>query len=189
MNTYSNIGMFIVGSLLLYKGKTRVERNIGVIAFVIGISSAAAHATQLKFGSMMDYISQFLLFAYIIGINTNRLWGWDKRARRFLVVGIVFGSLAICLIEKHLGLIIFGVLSGVLLISEYLSLKKDLSPDRHALVVALSFLAVGLVCFALDAEKIGCYPNQPMLQMHSAWHLLAAACIFYTAKYYRQFNS
>lgn len=195
MNTYSNIGMFVVGALLLYTGsrepdqaRGKVDRDVGLIAFVIGISSAIAHATQLRFGSMMDYVSQFLLFAYVLAINTHRLWKWGAPTRRFLIVGLVFVTWLICLIEKHLGLAVFGVLSGLFLISEYLSLRKGPAPDRGALVKSLALLGVGLVCFTLDAEKIGCYPEEHWLQLHSAWHLLAAGSIFYTAKYYKQFS-
>lgn len=200
MNTYSNLGLFIVGVLLLWSAHRQrdayakvIERNIGLISIIIGISSATAHATQLLIGSLMDYVAQFLLMAYVVSLNGARLWRWSSKLQRGFVFLVVVLAWIICSFEKHIGLFLFVFFLGAALFTEFLNQKRirelKEAVDRSALVNVLIFLGIGLICFGLDAEKIGCDANNHIFQLHGVWHLWVAGSIFYTAKYYGQFKN
>ena len=192
LNTYSNIGLLLVGLFLFWRGikaARKSDRDFGLIAILIGVASTLGHASMLRILILFDYASQFILFGYLLSFNLHRYRPFAKTWRWALALGfIVVGSIPL-FFYRHVGMYIFFVMAMGFLVMEYLNYRKSTGAKYKKLMMALGAFGVALVCFVLDRTKIVCEPDNHFFQMHSVWHLFVALSILWLADYYVQYSA
>jgi hypothetical protein len=196
MNTYSNIALFLVAVVLFSRGtrtQNKTLRDFGILATLLGISSSLGHASQIRALVFLDYASQFILFAYLISMNWERLTRisltevtWS-RWKRTLGLAVVFAIPN--WIDKRAGVIVFVLLTGLYLLSEYRGFLKSPAKSYGQLKLGLSIFAVAAICFGLDTTGMVCAPTRHLFQLHAVWHVLVALSLYQIAGYFSQFNS
>ncbi len=191
MNTVSNLALFLVAVLLFSRGSrsgNKTMRDFGVLAAIIGVSSSLAHASQIRALVFLDYASQFILFAYLISLNLERLWAAKQRwlsQNRWLLTGalsIIFVTPS--WLDKRAGVPIFIGLAVVYLLSEIRSFQISPAKNYSALKASLGIFAVAALCFVLDSTGIVCLPTKHLFQLHAMWHVLVAFSLYQLAIYF-----
>jgi hypothetical protein len=191
LNTYSNIGLFVVAIYLFHiwrAGGRKSDFDFGLLTLFIGGSSAIAHASQIRFFGFFDYASQFVLFAYLIVFSLHRYRPLKKASRWSLATLIVFLSILPQIINKKSGLYVFGIIATIFLILEWINLKRASEILCRALYKSLLFFAMAFTCFVLDSTRLVCFPNNHFFQLHAFWHIFVAVSVFYIAQFYSQFS-
>jgi hypothetical protein len=193
MNTYSNLALFLVAIVLFSRGvrtQNGTLRDFGVLATLIGISSSLGHASQIRALVSLDYASQFILFAYLISLNWERVTGEEdvskRRWKRTLGLAAVFTLPN--LIDKRAGVLVFVLLTGLYLLSEYKGSLKTPARDYSKLKSGLGIFAVAAVSFGLDTSGMVCKPTKHLFQLHAVWHMLVAFSLYQVAGYFSQFS-
>jgi hypothetical protein len=191
MNTYSNLALFLVAIVLFSRGtraQNKTLRDFGILATMLGISSALGHASQIRALVFLDYASQFILFAYLISMNWERLTGAvQNRWKRTLGLAAVFAIPN--WIDKRAGVIVFVILTGLYLLSEYRGSLKSPAKDYAKLKTGLAVFTVAAICFGLDTTGVVCMPTKHLFQLHAIWHMLVAVSLYQISDYFSQFNS
>jgi hypothetical protein len=190
MNTYSNLALFLVSIALYSQGartQNRTLRDFGVLATLLGVSSALGHASQIRALVFLDYASQFILFAYLIIFNWERLTGISGH-RRKRTLGFATLFVIPNLIDKRAGVLTFVLLTGFYLLSEYKGSLKSPARSYAKLRSGLLIFAVAAICFGLDTSGIVCLPTRHLFQLHAVWHMLVAVSLYQIAGYFSQFR-
>jgi hypothetical protein len=190
-NTYSNLGLFIVAIYLFYLWKQSRRKSyfdFGLLTLFIGVSSVIAHASQIRFFGFFDYSSQFVLFAYLISFSLHRYRPTGKMWRWILTVLIVFLSVVPQIIYKKSGLYLFGIVSMIFLILEWINLNNKAGVSYRDLYRSLIFFGIAFICFVLDSTRLVCFSENHFFQLHAFWHIFVAISLFYIARFYSQFS-
>lgn len=190
MNTYSNIVLFLVAIALFSRGtrtQNKTLRDFGILATMIGISSSLGHASQIRALVFLDYASQFILFAYLMSLNWERIKSVSQnRWLRTFGLSVVFAIPN--LIDKRAGVLVFVLLTGLYLFSEYKGSLKSPAKSYAKLKSGLVIFVVAALCFTLDTTGIVCAPTKHLFQLHAVWHVLVAFSLYEVAGYFSQFN-
>lgn len=193
VDTYTNLGFFFVGALLL--GYARADRGavaggfagahpqwsrwFGIALCMTFAGSSLFHASLTRSGEALDLAGTYAAALLPGFFNLHRLWSLVTR-RRLPTWPFISAWLAVWL---TCSLLIFTLSSrvvvpgGLLLIGlTGFALWLKLRPRRGWYWAASSILLTVLagLFFVLDIQKIGCDP-QGLYQAHGLWHLLAAA--------------
>lgn len=191
-NTYSNLGFFVVALLLWWRsrGVSRERRPheipLAWLSVLVGIASVVAHASLARWFAVLDFTAIFVLFSYIITANWAEISGWSAGRRHAVAWGLSLLSVAPQFYGQRTGVLVFMLYLFGCLTSEVLALKRlQLRPlRRRYLGLSLALLTIGLVCFFLDERRLVCTPSDHIFQLHSAWHLCAAASLYFLALYF-----
>jgi hypothetical protein len=196
MNTYSNLVLFGVAILLLAQAtrdKNKTARDFGVLATLIGIASCLSHAAQIRALVFLDFASQFILFAYLISLNLERILGekreWISKNRLKTTAFLSAIFVVPCLIDKRAGMPMFAILATLFLWSEYRGFKLKPAKDYKGLKTSLGLFAAAAICFGLDTSRIICLPTKHLFQLHAVWHVLIAFSLYQLALYFTQFSA
>ena len=208
INTYSNIAYFIVAALLIYQSRKRptsqshaavqetsaeipsqAHLSFTLFSLIIGTASTLAHASQLRSFGIFDHASQLILFSYLIVINLSPILNLNSRTR--LIMTAVLSLIAIVpqFFIHGLGVTVTIAYISVGFLSELVELRhatrmRRARPRVSNLVISLGLLLAGGACFALDLQPSYCEPHDPWWQLHTVWHILSAAGLYYIAQYF-----
>lgn len=189
-NSWSNL-IFLVLVVAFFqdarRSGNRVVRDFAGIGAFLGLFSFFAHASQTYLFSTLDYLMQFAVIGYILALNLLRA-GVVKLPFPLLYTGIFLVATAAQLFFTRPGMMIFTLMTGAAVLSEMYLMGTRPKTSRRGFFEAALLLLAGTICFALDAKKTVCFPENHFFQLHSWWHVLTAAALFYLVKYYRQFE-
>ena len=189
VNVITNLS-FLVVSLLLFlrfkKNKLSIDRDFAGLALVVGLLSSLAHASTAEFFVALDYSSQFILFAYILNINSARI-GTRGVIKNFTLVASFSTALIPLFFAQAVSLVALGILAGAMVVSELALNRTEVGVSYKSLWRGIGLFALGFIFTKFDSMQSFCNPNY-WFQWHALWHIIGAASIFEAASYYRQFN-
>jgi hypothetical protein len=193
MNTYSNLALALVAVLLFARATrtgSRTDRDFGFLAILIGIASSLSHASQIRALVFFDYASQFVLFAYLIRLNLERLGKFQGQKSRWpLTLGLSVIFMIPSVIDKRAGVPGFFLMAALYFLSEYRGFKQSPAKDYSAFKNSLATFAVAGLCFGLDTSGIICMPTKHLFQLHAVWHVLVACSLYQLASHFTAFES
>jgi Ceramidase len=189
--TWSNVGFFLVGWLILRRARGRPFRPsllLGLIMILTGVGSTLFHATGTFFGEALDLGSMYLQSSLFIALNARRLWRWQPRPTAALFAAILVPSLALLLAIRTLGVPLF-IAQVVLFVALELRLLLRYGSGRYGpLWAAVGAFALSYASWWLDKLGIVCNPRNHILTGHSVWHFLGALGGWYWYRFYSQFD-
>jgi hypothetical protein len=203
VNTYSNLGLILVGLLaglsgdpLEDKGERR-NQIPGKIRFMYGMTLLAAgfgslfyHASLSRVGEWTDLVGIYLYLSFLLLYNLWRTSGarpfWLAIA--FLGINLLLGAQMIIARELQ-QVVIGGLATGTIILEAFILLKKRSRGNLRLanpayLAAALGCFALGGSLWALGERLLPCIPGKTF-PPHAAWHLLAAAGTAFYFLYYR----
>jgi drug/metabolite transporter (DMT)-like permease len=175
------------------RSRNRILADFWWISILLGVFSFFAHASQTFIFSTFDYLTQYAVISYVIVLNLLRIGIYSNRKwNRFsFLFSILFGLACLAQLSfSKPGTVLFAGLASAALLSEGWILLKSKQPPKmvSSFWVGSALLITGAICFALDAEKYVCYPENHSLQLHSFWHIFTAGALLYLVDYYKQFE-
>lgn len=187
--------MVIVGIYLIYaswKNPNIFLKILGPIAILIGLSSFFYHASWTLLGEFFDLGSMFLLSAWLITFNINRLRpNINKRFLAILFGGIFAFSIVVLYFTKftggfEYGKYIFAIEILVALILECAIYKKEKGQYKiNNFAAALVILLVAFFIWYLDRARVGCNPaTAHIFNGHALWHFLNGVIILFVYRFY-----
>ena len=192
-NSWSSLGFVFTGAWIMFRARGARETPFagwtalwfGVTSIVIGIGSFLLHATLTLWSQFYDVLGMYLLAGFILSYAVER---W----RRLSAGAAIRVYLATC--AMLIGLLwimpetrrwLFAVVL-VAAVAVELMFARALRPGVQVkwFVYGLIANTVAFGIWILDNTRTLCAP-QSWLQGHAVWHLLGAAAVYCTYRYYR----
>lgn len=191
-NTWSNLGMLLIGLFLFFRGirgKLDSDTHFGVCIIFMGLASFGAHASGSFLFGFLDVTSIFIYLGLLATISllrekviarTKLYFVWAAIASTLILFQVILPKLQI------LTLIILGIF---ILFSEGRYVwKNQKNIQTMPLFIGIGILALAATCLALDYTKLFCDPENHFFQFHAAWHILAAVGMYFITNYLVQFK-
>jgi hypothetical protein len=190
-NAHSSWAYVLVGVLVLLSVRASPRggidtRAIGAIAIWLGFGSFFMHASLTFVGQVADLMGMFLIAGWAVGQNLLRIgWVSSDRARVVVSTVLVVGSLVTMLLLGHGFPAVVTVGAVALLIELQLAWRRAVPTGGYRpFFFAFGCLALSFVFWGLDLAKVGCEPDDHLLQGHAAWHLLNAPLFWFLHRFY-----
>lgn len=189
-NTVSSLGYIFSGiaALTLSKKTQRFSFGhaaiFGASSMTIGAGSAFYHASLTFAGQFFDVLGMFMLATFMLTYAFERLWDlrFVTTFAIYLVIVLLLSALQIVLPDTRR-----FVFAAVLLVALFFEARYR---RRKTPVIAVDKLRLGLALLAvaygvwmLDTARIFCLETS-LVQGHAVWHILGAASVWLTARYY-----
>lgn len=193
-NSWSSLGFVFTGAWIMLGGRGAPGETpfagwaalwFGITSIVIGVGSFLLHATLTLWGQFYDVLGMYLLGGFILSYAVQR---WRR-----LPAGVAIALyLAMCtLLIASLWIMpetrrwLFAVVL-IAAIAVELMFARQLRPGIQVkwFVYGLIANTVAFAIWILDNTLTLCAP-QSWLQGHAVWHLLGAAAVYCTYRYYR----
>lgn len=195
-NTWSNLAYLFVAAWLWWftrKDESRTLRFWAPVAFWVGLTSFAYHATVSFLTQVFDFWGMYFFFALVLILNLVRMGSLSKERMFPVLWGVIFGLTAITVVVAKLGLPVQGIIGVLLigtLITEVIASKRASIPVGHKyLFGSLALITIAGAFSASDASRAWCDPSSHILQGHAIWHVICATGIALAHVHYRQFRS
>lgn len=167
MATLSSLAYIILGLILWKKFK---DKELLTLLCLTGISSIFMHSTFSVLARTFDFLSIFLLNAWLF-LNMQDKY---KNKIKVYTLLVIIPSVALLIIPKHP--FILTALVFVPMIRLTLVNKRDKN-IKCAIVTTL----LACTCFFLDQNKLLCF-HSINLHGHTLWHIFTMSAVYY---YYR----
>ena len=193
-NSWSSFGYVLIGFLMILVSKPGdrasampplAARTLGLTAIIVGMGSAAMHATLTLWGQFFDVVGMYLVGSFLL---VRALARWrrvsDGLAMPLYVVlcgGLIAGLIVMPEVRRWL----FAVLLILAIVVEWGFARPLRRRANFGFYIGgLLATALAFAIWILDQQGTVCAPHS-LLQGHAVWHLLGAASLWLTFTYYR----
>lgn len=190
-NAWSNIAYLVVGVALIVRA-TRDRRfglvHIGVTETLIAFGSFFFHASATFVGEVADVMAMLMFSLYMLTANLRRALGWSSRREIGTYVVACVASLAILLVTRGLGILLFSA-QIIVALSVEAWLFRRLHPRRSYYVPLRRMGAMFAFAYAiwwLDVLRVVCLPSIHWISGHAIWHVLNSTCFWFLYSFYVQ---
>ncbi len=191
-NSLSSLGFIAVGSwIMLAAGQDRGSALgilptlwLGFTAILIGMGSLTLQATLTLWGQFADVLGMYLLGSFTLVWALRRRFRLGTEPAVLLYLLIAASLVTLLWIAPETRRWLFAVLLVAAILAEWL-LARPLRPGAQPRLF-LAALGANALAFALwvpDQTRQLCAPES-LLQGHAAWHLLGAAALLLSHRYY-----
>jgi hypothetical protein len=193
-NSWSSLGFVFAGAWIMLHGPSASREApfsgwtalwFGVTSIVIGVGSFLLHATLTLWGQFNDVLGMYLLGGFILSYalqRWRRLSAGAAIALYLVTCAILIGSLWI-MPETRRWFFAVALLAAIAV--EFMfarPLRAGIQVKWFVYGLIANIVAFGI--WILDNTRTLCAP-QSWLQGHAVWHLLGAAAVYFTYRYYR----
>lgn len=195
-NTWSNLAYAAVGLWILRRSRRRGlldAGGLGPVSIVVGLTSFFFHASYTFAGQVCDYAGMFVLLGWALARGLERAGLATARGAARFWAGQVAASLLALFGFRAAGwgvqtLVLVQALALFALELRLLLVEKD-APSAKPFWAMQGLLAVAYLCWHLDHADAFCRPDDHLLQLHAAWHLLTAAAFVAAWRYHEGVDS
>jgi hypothetical protein len=192
-NSWSSFGFVLVGSWIMLGAGTRPHSALagpaalwlGITAVIIGVGSAALHASLTLWGQFADVLGMYLLGSFTLVWAVMRWRGFSPRAAAALYLLVAGGLIAALWLWPETRRWLFAVLLFIAIAAEWWLARPRRRDVRAGLLLA--GLGANILAFAIwiaDQTRTLCAPDS-LVQGHAAWHVLGAVAVACSYGYYR----
>ena len=195
-NTWSNLAyLFVAGWLWWFtrKDESRTLRFWAPVAFWVGLTSFAYHATVSFLTQVFDFWGMYFFFGLVLLLNLLRM-GKLAPQKLFSTLYLCIGSLTVfTVIIAKLHLPVQGIVAALIvltLVTEVLASRAAKGPVAHRFLgLALIFIMVAVGFSGSDASGLRCDPKDHVFQGHAIWHVFGSISMAFAHLHYRQFKA
>jgi hypothetical protein len=180
-DTWTNIGPFIAGVMILIYAKRPLERLLGFAALWTGVASAYFHAADTILGETLDLSGMFMFILSIAALQQYR--STQKMSPLQLGALVIAGTIVLTTLSTMSTVLaspMFGVIV-VIVIGRGIHDHK-LGPWAWAMVGSF---VVAWGFWWLDFMHVLCIPNNHILTGHGVWHLLNGLVFWFAFLHFR----
>ena len=195
-NTWSNLAYLVVAGWLWWftrKDESRTLRFFAPVAFWVGVTSFAYHATVSFLTQVFDFWGMYFFFGLVLLLNLLRM-GKLSADKLFTTLYVSIAALTVfTVVIAKLHLPVQGIVAFLLvatLTTEVLASRSAATPVSHRFLgISLVFIAIAFGFSASDATGARCDPQDHLFPGHAIWHVFGSVSIAFAHLHYRQFKS
>lgn len=194
-NTWSNLAYLFVAAWLWWftrKDESRTLRFWAPVAFWVGLTSFAYHATVSFLTQVFDFWGMYFFFGLVLLLNLIRM-GKLGADRLFKTLYLSIGGLTVfTVVVAKLHLPVQGIVALMLiliLLTEGLASRVTRAGSYRYLGLSLLAVAIAFSFSASDATGARCDPKDHVFQGHAIWHVFGSISMAFAHLHYRQFKA
>jgi len=197
-NTYSNVLYCLFSYRMWMESKKHPSlRMFAVASMIVGLTSAAYHASYSYFFQFFDFVGMFCFCMCCVTLNARRMNQIGKNmVARFYIVGVIVCTGTFVLVP-FLGLPVQLIV--VLLIVTTLAQEwwlqhhvyqqhPTMQPKMMHFYRAFVLLLIAFGCSMADLTRVWCNPHNHSMNGHSMWHILTSIVLYLLFKFHMQFS-
>lgn len=174
LNAWSNLAYVFVGALALARPLTLGAGLFAASSLLLGVGSFLFHASITREMQWLDMVGTYGVLVALLACGVHRVWGLSWSLLLPASLGL---DLLIARYKWHLDA---TVVMPLLLFAIAVPMTRAVRTGTGRTIAALVPLAIFLAAFSvreLDVRHIGCDPASVLYQGHTLWHLLTAASL------------
>ncbi len=194
-NTWSTLAYLFVAAWLWWftrKDESRTLRFWAPVAFWVGLTSFAYHATVSFLTQVFDFWGMYFFFGLVLLLNLIRM-GKLGADRLFKTLYLSIGGLTVfTVVVAKLHLPVQGIVALMLiliLLTEGLASRVTRAGSYRYLGLSLLAVAIAFSFSASDATGARCDPKDHVFQGHAIWHVFGSISMAFAHLHYRQFKA
>jgi hypothetical protein len=189
-NAWSNAAFIVIGCYVLWRASRYAAdpiRLIGVTSIMVGFGSFFFHASGTWIGEFVDLSTMFLISSLMLSLELRRLFALTTRATIVTYLSLSISAIVIIIPFRVVGIPLFDLHLLTTIGAHVLCARKGLVANRRWMYALIATYLLASVVWALDYTGKLCDPTNHIFTGHSAWHVLAAVCMYLFYRYQRQF--
>jgi hypothetical protein len=193
-NSWSAFGYVFVGLYLIFEARAKSivtafpvsgAVTYGIGAITVGIGSVLLHSTLTLWGQFADVLGMYLVAGFSLVYAIAKLVDMERKSAAALYFAVCSALVFILVVQPEVRRwLFFAVLVSALFIEICFTRHKREGVILRFLLLAMLAKAIAFGIWTLDQQRLVCAPDS-LFQGHALWHVLGAASIFLTSRYYR----
>lgn len=186
LNAWSNLAFVFVGALALTRPFTPGAGLFAASAMLLGTGSFLFHASITREMQWLDMVGTYGVLVALLACGVHRAWG---TAWSLLLPAALALDLLIARFKWHLdATIAIPILLVAIAVPTTRAVRRGFGRATVAVVPLTLFLAA-FGARELDVRHIGCDPASLLYQGHALWHLLTAAALGASYRFFERSSS
>jgi hypothetical protein len=189
-NSWSSFGFVVLGSWIILAQQPRNAFAgtpaiwFGVTAIFIGVGSFLLHATLTLWGQFLDVFGMYLTGAFLIAWAVKRWSAWsDGQTILLYLVLVAILTLSLIAVPETRRWLFAAVLLAAIVIETVFARPHRPGIDARWYGAGIALQILAFVIWTLDLTRTLC-ENTTLLQGHAIWHLLNAAAMACSWRYF-----
>jgi len=181
-DTWTNIGPFLAGLVILFQATAPLERLLGSAAVWTGLASGYFHASNTILGETLDLSGMFMFIFSIAALQQQRA-NANNPGFRWLIVFVLLATLVMTALSSFSTAFASPAFAAIVVIVVVRGLY-----DHKLTVWAFAMCGTFLVAWGfwwLDFLRHLCDPDNHILTAHGLWHLLNGLVFWFALRHYQ----
>jgi hypothetical protein len=180
-DTWTNIGPFVAGLMILYYARQPLEMLLGAASLWTGVASAYFHASNTILGETLDLSGMFMFILSLAALQQYR--ATPRVSPKIFIVAVVTLSIGFTLLST-VSAVLASPLFGVIVVFVIGRGIHDAKLGPWAWAMVWTFI-VAWAFWWLDITHVLCIPGNHILTGHGIWHLLNGLVFWFSFKHFR----
>lgn len=188
INTWTNMGLILVGLFFFFKLKDKLPKYFGLAVFVMGFLSFIYHASNNFLTQYIDFVGMFTVMSFLVAASWVRarkishdqflMWYWFYFSAH-CVIFMVFH-----IVEIPVQYIMYLNLGPVILTEVVLDFKNKSFGKHWNFYVGVALTIVAQIFAIMDIKRIYCVPDG-WIHGHAMWHSIGAVAAAFLARHFQ----
>lgn len=184
INTWSNMGLVIVGLIVFFKFKDRLPKQFGLAVFVMGVLSFIYHASNNFLTQYIDFVGMFTVMSFLAAVTTVRFFSIRENLF-YSWYWFFFSAHAVLFMIFHITkipvqFIMYINLIPIIILELYISFQHKIGSKQKFFFVGVGLTILAQIVAVLDIKRIYCNP-EGWIHGHALWHLIGAVAAYFLA--------
>ncbi len=187
INTWTNLGLILVGVFILFRFRSYLGRFFGGTVFTMGVLSFIYHATNNFLTQYIDFLGMFLVMSFLFAGTLLRFFK-ASQGSFFTWYWFVFSAHCVLfmvfhIIETPVQYIMYLNLGPIILLELLIFLRTRKFNHQKFFFLGVGLTIIAQIIAITDIQRIYCDPNG-WIHGHALWHLIGAPAAYFFALHY-----
>ncbi len=187
INTWTNMGLVLVGVYILFRFKSYLGRFLGGTVLMMGVFSFIYHASNNFLTQYLDFLGMFTVMSFIFAGSLLRFFK-ASQGSFFNWYWFIFAMHCVIFMIFHISkipvqYIMYVSLGPVILLELLIFLRTKQFSEQKFFFAGVFLTVLAQVIAITDIQRIYCNPNG-WIHGHALWHLIGAPAAYCLARHY-----
>ncbi len=187
INTWSNLGLILIGLWILFRFRSYLGRFFGGAVFAMGSLSFIYHASNNFLTQYIDFLGMYFVMSFLVTGTLLRFFR-ASQASFFTWYWFIYSLHCVSFMVFHIlevpvQYIMYLNLGPVILMEFVIYLRTRKWEEQKFFLFGLFLTLMAQTIALVDIQRIYCNPSG-WVHGHALWHLIGALAVYFFARHY-----